>query len=170
MADEPRSDVSLRAQSATRNHRLLALAIRPDATKFVRVSSTLLALMDAKIAQRIRASLHGRLTAQLGRIRAAPTKRGSDTRMDCRLLAPTNDAKPRRFGGAVGDRTPDLRTASAALSQLSYGPEREAKDSQTQLGGEEIRHLPQISSRPATRLSPTCQSESGLCQTSMSEF
>src|SRR5918995_7166109 len=26
--------------------------------------------------------------------------------------------------GAEGDRTPDLRAASAALSQLSYGPER----------------------------------------------
>ena len=25
-------------------------------------------------------------------------------------------------GGAVGDRTPDLLTASQALSQLSYGP------------------------------------------------
>jgi hypothetical protein len=25
-------------------------------------------------------------------------------------------------GGAEGDRTPDLRAASAALSQLSYGP------------------------------------------------
>ncbi len=27
------------------------------------------------------------------------------------------------FGGAEGDRTPDLRIANAALSQLSYGPE-----------------------------------------------
>jgi hypothetical protein len=27
-----------------------------------------------------------------------------------------------RVGGAEGDRTPDLRAASAALSQLSYGP------------------------------------------------
>ena len=27
-----------------------------------------------------------------------------------------------RNGGAEGDRTPDLSTASAALSQLSYGP------------------------------------------------
>src|SRR2546425_9583135 len=27
-----------------------------------------------------------------------------------------------RFGGAEGDRTPDLMTASHALSQLSYGP------------------------------------------------
>ena len=26
------------------------------------------------------------------------------------------------FGGAKGDRTPDLMTASHALSQLSYGP------------------------------------------------
>jgi hypothetical protein len=26
------------------------------------------------------------------------------------------------FGGAEGDRTPDLMTASHALSQLSYGP------------------------------------------------
>ena len=26
-------------------------------------------------------------------------------------------------GGAEGDRTPDLKTASLALSQLSYGPE-----------------------------------------------
>tara|TARA_B000000437_G_scaffold174421_1_gene130321 strand:- start:669 stop:779 length:111 start_codon:yes stop_codon:yes gene_type:complete len=25
-------------------------------------------------------------------------------------------------GGAKGDRTPDLNTASVALSQLSYGP------------------------------------------------
>ncbi len=28
----------------------------------------------------------------------------------------------RKFGGAKGDRTPDLLTASQALSQLSYGP------------------------------------------------
>tara|TARA_B100000212_G_scaffold176755_1_gene133030 strand:- start:97 stop:282 length:186 start_codon:yes stop_codon:yes gene_type:complete len=26
------------------------------------------------------------------------------------------------LGGAKGDRTPDLNTASVALSQLSYGP------------------------------------------------
>ena len=29
-----------------------------------------------------------------------------------------------RFGGAEGDRTPDLRIANATLSQLSYGPTR----------------------------------------------
>ena len=28
------------------------------------------------------------------------------------------------IGGAEGDRTPDLMTASHALSQLSYGPKR----------------------------------------------
>lgn len=28
------------------------------------------------------------------------------------------------FGGAKGNRTPDLFAASEALSQLSYGPER----------------------------------------------
>ena len=27
-----------------------------------------------------------------------------------------------RFGGAEGNRTPDLRIANATLSQLSYGP------------------------------------------------
>ncbi len=31
-------------------------------------------------------------------------------------------AMPFEFGGAEGDRTPDLMTASHALSQLSYGP------------------------------------------------
>ena len=30
-----------------------------------------------------------------------------------------------RIGGAEGDRTPDLMTASHALSQLSYGPKSE---------------------------------------------
>ena len=30
----------------------------------------------------------------------------------------------RSIGGAEGDRTPDLMTASHALSQLSYGPNR----------------------------------------------
>jgi hypothetical protein len=30
----------------------------------------------------------------------------------------------RGFGGAEGDRTPDLRIANATLSQLSYGPDR----------------------------------------------
>ena len=30
-----------------------------------------------------------------------------------------------RIGGAEEDRTPDLLTASQALSQLSYGPTRE---------------------------------------------
>ena len=29
--------------------------------------------------------------------------------------------------GAEGDRTPDLRAASAALSRLSYGPEKNAQ-------------------------------------------
>ncbi len=29
------------------------------------------------------------------------------------------------IGGAEGDRTPDLMTASHALSQLSYGPIKE---------------------------------------------
>src|SRR5439155_15394300 len=29
-----------------------------------------------------------------------------------------------KFGGAEGDRTPDLRIANATLSQLSYGPGR----------------------------------------------
>jgi integrase len=42
--------------------------------------------------------------------------------------------------GAVGDRTPDLRTASAALSQLSYSPKREPKDTYERVAGEEIRH------------------------------
>ena len=28
------------------------------------------------------------------------------------------------IGGAEGDRTPDLMTASHALSQLSYGPQK----------------------------------------------
>ena len=32
----------------------------------------------------------------------------------------------RKIGGAEGDRTPDLMTASHALSQLSYGPKRTA--------------------------------------------
>jgi len=32
------------------------------------------------------------------------------------------DGKPIRIGGAAGDRTPDLVTASHALSQLSYSP------------------------------------------------
>jgi hypothetical protein len=35
-----------------------------------------------------------------------------------------NAAGGRKFGGAEGDRTPDLRNAIAALSQLSYGPDR----------------------------------------------
>ena len=33
------------------------------------------------------------------------------------------DALSDVIGGAEGDRTPDLMTASHALSQLSYGPE-----------------------------------------------
>src|SRR5690606_31662606 len=32
-------------------------------------------------------------------------------------------------GGAEGDRTPDLRIANAALSQLSYGPGSEGRES-----------------------------------------
>ena len=35
-----------------------------------------------------------------------------------------------KFGGAEGDRTPDLMTASHALSQLSYGPIRIRRKSQ----------------------------------------
>ena len=35
-------------------------------------------------------------------------------------------AVPEKAGGARRDRTADLNTASVALSQLSYGPEKEA--------------------------------------------
>ncbi len=44
------------------------------------------------------------------------------------------------FGGAEGDRTPDLLTASQVLSQLSYCPESErdhirmTKDCQREIG------------------------------------
>jgi hypothetical protein len=37
------------------------------------------------------------------------------------------------FGGAEGDRTPDLMTASHALSQLSYSPERKGASYQMPL-------------------------------------
>ena len=43
------------------------------------------------------------------------------------LTEEPRDSKEQRgskFGGAKGDRTPDLMTASHALSQLSYGPNR----------------------------------------------
>ena len=33
----------------------------------------------------------------------------------------------KQIGGAEGDRTPDLLTASQALSQLSYGPLKRQK-------------------------------------------
>ena len=42
--------------------------------------------------------------------------------------------KTRRSSGAEGDRTPDLRAASAALSRLSYGPKRPAKYSKQGYG------------------------------------
>ena len=35
-----------------------------------------------------------------------------------------NQIAPASPGGAAGIRTPDLRRAKAALSQLSYGPQR----------------------------------------------
>jgi hypothetical protein len=38
---------------------------------------------------------------------------------------------PGGIGGAEGDRTPDLMTASHALSQLSYGPNSEAAGQMT---------------------------------------
>ena len=41
-------------------------------------------------------------------------KEGADSSHECLL--------ENSFGGAEGDRTPDLMTASHALSQLSYGP------------------------------------------------
>ncbi len=37
-------------------------------------------------------------------------------------LLPSLVTKSLNFGGAEGDRTPDLRIANATLSQLSYGP------------------------------------------------
>jgi hypothetical protein len=41
----------------------------------------------------------------------------------CRTEDDTQDLTRRtQFGGAEGDRTPDLRIANATLSQLSYGP------------------------------------------------
>jgi hypothetical protein len=46
------------------------------------------------------------------------------------LKIPDNLFRPLdRFGGAEGDRTPDLMTASHALSQLSYGPKKDLKSS-----------------------------------------
>ena len=36
--------------------------------------------------------------------------------------SPVRDGKTDVFGGAEGDRTPDLCIANASLSQLSYGP------------------------------------------------
>ena len=59
------------------------------------------------------------------------------------------------FSGAEGDRTPDLRTASAALSQLSYGPGREAKDSYAGDAGEQIRHRLSNFVRSSCLLAPT---------------
>ena len=37
---------------------------------------------------------------------------------------PPNEAQGHEQGGAEGNRTPDLDTASVALYQLSYSPER----------------------------------------------
>jgi hypothetical protein len=37
-------------------------------------------------------------------------------------------AQDEKFGGARRDRTVDLYNAIVALSQLSYGPERSAKE------------------------------------------
>jgi len=38
------------------------------------------------------------------------------------IAAPASSVQATREGGAEGIRTPDLRLAKAALSQLSYGP------------------------------------------------
>ena len=38
-----------------------------------------------------------------------------------------------KIGGAEGDRTPDLMTASHALSQLSYGPNRMGENDRCRL-------------------------------------
>ena len=43
---------------------------------------------------------------------------GADAERRSDGLLPRSDV----IGGAEGDRTPDLMTASHALSQLSYGP------------------------------------------------
>ena len=53
--------------------------------------------------------------------------RGSASRADsnARLTVTFARMVVPNLSGAKGDRTPDLRTASATLSQLSYGPERE---------------------------------------------
>lgn len=37
-------------------------------------------------------------------------------------------------GGAKGDRTPDLNAASVALSQLSYGPQKDKKNLRAIIG------------------------------------
>jgi hypothetical protein len=50
------------------------------------------------------------------------------------------------LGGAEGIRTPDLRSAIAALSQLSYGPDR--------TGGARLRDWP-VTSPPFTDALPT---------------
>ena len=51
--------------------------------------------------------------------------------MDCKGLT----------GGAEGIRTPDLRSAIAALSQLSYGPVAHAANRSDAVGRNEWRHL-----------------------------
>ena len=38
------------------------------------------------------------------------------------VLSARSIKRLQKLGGAEGDRTPDLRIANAALSQLSYGP------------------------------------------------
>ena len=57
------------------------------------------------------------------------------------------------IGGAEGDRTPDLMTASHALSQLSYGPKgvggRRERPMQTSLA-----FCVESSNRQVTRISP----------------
>jgi hypothetical protein len=66
-------------------------------------------------------------------------------------------------GGAEGDRTPDLSSAIAALSQLSYGPRSEAfRDRPSNLSSEPTLGL--SSSCPDRRLSATwiSQSRGGL--------
>jgi hypothetical protein len=91
----------------------------------MRLAMNIQATMDAKIAQRGRHPAEGSRDASPRPFshRTDKSKRTSLNRTGDSRSRTTRDAKLRRFCGAVGDRTPDLRTASAALSQLSYSPE-----------------------------------------------
>ena len=69
----------------------------------------------------------GESITERGENARSPANKGPNEKPLLQALGLRERIRKQRNGGAEGDRTPDLRIANAALSQLSYSPTGESK-------------------------------------------